>query len=332
MKKTITFIKILSLTATILLIGTLFTQAQNLGGCANNPTNNINYSVNDLDGYLSDAWNKYKRPENWSPNSSTPIKTIKINYVICRKDDGSGGWIDNSEFRSQVDLMINKLNENFSNVPEKGYSVECEPSIDYITDTKIRFELNEIIFIDDTELHHLDLFSAQPIIDYLDANYPEHVKAMNHIFTMPEEDDQCCGNAWGNYNYDGDNLYIHTRNSMWSETTFYWEDHETHFRHEYGHALGLQHTYNAEYTDVSHYDFLDDIFGTCADPDYCDPVPPPGYVCYLDKDYFIPQPTPYPIMGGQLPNKYISPKQAGRMHRDLMFYDYVFVTLNNPIH
>lgn len=45
--------------------------------------------------------------------------------------------------------------------------------------------------------------------------------------------------------------------------------------------------------------------------------PEDSVVCYLDHDFFTPQPQPYPIMCGAPGALYMSPKQAGRMHRSL---------------
>ena len=81
--------------------------------------------------------------------------------------------------------MFTKVNEWYSNSLPKGYSLTCEPTYNHITDTKIRFELNDIIFINNTLFN--ESCSAYDILDYLFANYSESREAMNHIFTMPTE-------------------------------------------------------------------------------------------------------------------------------------------------
>jgi len=78
----------------------------------------------------SDTWiYKYRKPAYWIPDENTPIKTILVNWVICQKDDSTGGWIDSEQFRDQVDLMFEHINTWYSTVYQKGYSLECEPDI-----------------------------------------------------------------------------------------------------------------------------------------------------------------------------------------------------------
>lgn len=259
----------------ILLSSVLAIQAQDLGDCGvteenmYTPEAPLNNCTN-----LSNAWlNKYRTPEYWIPDANTPIKTIRVNWVICRKDDGSGGWIDTPQFRDEVDKMFQKLNERYGNVPQKGYSLTCEPNINFISDTRIRFELNEIIFIDSTEFYNIDYddaFNFSQVINYLDNNYPDHRKALTHIFTG----DNDYNSAWGIFSgYDNQN-YVATWGSMFGSEYVWWLDHERHIAHEYGHGLGLTHTYGSEETYINHFDFLDDVFGLCAEPNYCNPVPP----------------------------------------------------------
>jgi hypothetical protein len=123
---------------------------------------------------------------------------------------------------------------------------------------------------------------------------------------------------------------------MWDPENLYWGHHAQHLAHEYGHAVGLHHTYGSEYLDVTHYDYLNDVFGDCGEPS-CPPVTP-GYGTYLTTTCFWDnQPIPSALMGGAVYEdmdtlKYISPKQAGRMHRDLSLYGMEFKVINRFMH
>jgi len=175
MKKTEYIIR-LCLISLYLLIFTGTMNSQNFGDCGYTDELEPTFAPTFGCEYQSDAWlNKYRLPGYWIPDENTPIKTILVNYIVCLKDDGSGGWVDSPEFRDQVDLMFQKLNEWYSNSIPKGYSLTCEPDINYITDTRIRFELNEIIFINNSSFHVA--LNPSPIFDWLEEHHLEYKKA-----------------------------------------------------------------------------------------------------------------------------------------------------------
>ncbi|RLD58531.1 MAG: hypothetical protein DRJ05_07890 [Bacteroidetes bacterium] len=337
-----------SLISIFLLISLGILNAQNFGDCGyiDEPGPPLTPAIGCEN--LSDAWlNNYRTPGYWIPDGNTPIKTVLVNYIVCLKDDGTGGWVDSPEFRDEVDLMFASLNTWYSNSIPKGYSLTCEPTYTHIYDTRIRFELNDIIFIDNSVFN--TALSTNAIFDYLELHHPDYKKAMNHFFTMPP---QGSTSYWGRYSIDGEynQSYVITHYSMWDDTQVVWPDHIGHIAHEYGHALGLHHTYNGEYTDITHYDFLDDIFGLCAEPLMIDPNnpcfsscgepnepcpcnPSPNHICYFVDDCFFSNfPEPYPLMSGYPNPRYISPKYAGRMHRDLSCYANTFKIPNSPMH
>lgn len=180
-------------------------------------------------------------------------------------------------------------------------------------------------------------FAGTPVLNYIHEHYPDSKNALNHIFTQPSS--SCYGNAWGYYSSNGpaNSAFVQTWYSMYSPWYVVWDDHIYHIAHEYGHAVGLHHTYDSEERCISHYDFLDDVFGLCAEPS-CSPCPSPtgcndDHICYLTSTCFWENQTqPFPLMSGYNNSRYISPKSAGRMHRALSLYGSTFVVNNRPMH
>jgi hypothetical protein len=320
----------------ILIISLIFlkSHAQEHGGCATPEFNEEEEYKSGCD-HTSDTWiNKYRTPGHWIPDENTPIKTIMVNWIVCRDDNGQNGWQDVPEFHESVSSLFDKVNLEYSTSLPKGYSLTCEPEYTHVEDTRIRFELNEVIFIDKTEFN-LGC-SATDILDYVFAQYPDARNFLNHIFT--QGDAPCIPGAWGRYNiyWAEDVSYVHTWGSMWHDWYADFFDHSYHVIHEYAHAVGLHHVYNTEYTCTSHYDFLDDVFGLCAEAGCnscgsgnCDG----NQVCYLRYDCFWQYNTVNtPIMSAAYDIRYISPKSSGRMHRALSLYDRTFKVNNKPMH
>ena len=324
----------------LFLLIAISTTAQNLGECATFFDTTELYQPSRYFPNTSDTWlYKYRTPEYWIPDKKTPIKTILVNWVICRDDNGGNGWQDSQTFRDEVDRMFENINHVYSTSLPKGYALTCEPQYSHIYDSRIRFELNDIIFIDSTLFNQCEVGQMPviySIVDYVHSHYPSSSKALTHIFTQPYNP---TNEAWGEYN--ANNTYysfVITQGSMWDPTEVVWPDHIAHITHEYGHAVGLGHTYDMERTCLSHFDFLDDVFGECSEnivPCFhqqgsCED----DHVCYLPKDWFLNNfDPPYPIMSGCMrAPRYISPKSMGRMHRALSLYDNRFLVPNETMH
>jgi hypothetical protein len=92
-------IKIFSVSLHVIIVGFLLvftpilTYPQNFGGCATESFEEDHYSKHMGCGYNSDTWlSSYRTPEHWIPDMNTPLKTIRVNWVVCRDDNGQNGW------------------------------------------------------------------------------------------------------------------------------------------------------------------------------------------------------------------------------------------------
>jgi hypothetical protein len=292
----------------------------------------------------SDTWlDYYRNPGYWIPDTSTPEKTIKVNWIVCQ-DSAGNGWQDIPEFHDRVQMFFDSINEDFGNIPLKGYELTCDPNVEHLIDSKIRFELGQIYFFQNTDWHYLPGSSLEtPILDHLFDLDPSARGALNHVFTNGPYF------AFGHYrqSVSGESIIRTTSlttdslGNVISKLMFndWWMPMEWtgHFAHEYAHALGLHHNYQAEYKNINHFDFLDDVFGTCAEPLLTDQSsicyngcnPPADEICYFNSCFYAQYSDPTPIMsGGMVGNLYISPKSIGRFHRALSLYDETF-RLNN---
>jgi hypothetical protein len=338
-------LRLFMIIALIIIFKNSFSQTPSPSGCgtdsitntSGDPSRGVNCSSSG-----TDYTNKYRKPTYWVPDNNTPIKTILVNIIVCRDDLGNNGWQDTPQWRSDLDILYSRINGIYSNVQTKGYALTCEPSISNIIDTRIRFEINEVMFFNNSAWNSLCCTDAgtDAIDNYVRANYPNSRKAINHIFTASYCPPGPYANAMGAYRTNGNYSYVVT-NAMWDGTYYmtHW-DYTAHFAHEYGHALGLSHTYDTEIRLISHYDFLDDNFGTCAEPSGpCVGPSSSGNVGYL-KQCFFSGPSGNPLMCGKTlssgstiaSNTYISPKSAGRMHRALSMFNSNFGINDKPMH
>lgn len=290
----------------------------------------------------STTWlNTYRTPGHWAASAITPLKTVLVNFVICRNSQGENGWQNTPAMIADFEELIDEVNLKYASPGTVGWPMTCPPSISYIPDSKIRFELNNVYFLDnDAYNSYSSLSPPTALLEELWATHPDSRGALNHIWTQP---DTWGGGWWGYYGtYQGESFVL-TRNAMWGTSSVYTKHHVSH---EYGHAVGLHHTYDGEVLNTQHFDFLDDLFGTCPEPlvmdagNPCYPAagapcsPATNYVCYLKAScFFVNYPNAMPpLMSGMDNNQYISPKCSGRMHRSLSLYNNTFVVNNTPMH
>jgi hypothetical protein len=106
--------------------------------------------------------------------SNEPIKTIRINLIFLRKDDGTGGFQqDNSAHQQYINEMVSDLNSFYSNIPN-DYNTQCyNGSYGVYTDSKIRFDV-VVMYLNNTtawDNHDKDWCPD-------DANY--HLQSLNN--------------------------------------------------------------------------------------------------------------------------------------------------------
>ncbi len=107
----------------------------------------------------SDLWRDYKR---FIPEQESAVFTIKVNYVIPQKSDGTGNFSEDDEdviylFEHSF-KTINKLWSKLKEPEDK----DCYPHDDFLNDTFIRFELNEVIFVQNDHYWNADNGSGCP--------------------------------------------------------------------------------------------------------------------------------------------------------------------------
>jgi len=278
--------------------------------------------------YNSSEWSYYRNQSLYVPDGNSgipfhnaPIKTINVSINVIQKNDGSGNFEDTPDTRNRFRRIINWINDFYSNYsPSDQINWVSElPSYD----SKIRFSIGEegeerIYFIKNTSwwsyydaVHGLYIYN-----DTLFANHPERMKDVNiFIFGNP-------------YNYNFANSLPPSWSDFNSNTaiaTFYWPSSDSDYAkagtiaHELGHVLDLLHTYSGNgappVSDPYNMDFLKDVFLVSLNPDISNC---PHIADYNTDAYAVNgDRVTNNLMGGNKDQKYISPLQAGQMHRAL---------------
>jgi len=139
----------------------------------------------------------YRKPGFWAPdqNNNTPIKTLRINFVVFQDDLGNGAMADTPFNRSELQRLADSIAFRFANSGPKTYPSTCPPPpINFIVDTKIRIELNEVLFFQNTDIWSGD-DGASTALQYVHTMAPESKNCFNIILV---DNIQIAG-AWGHY-------------------------------------------------------------------------------------------------------------------------------------
>ena len=70
--------------------------SQNFGSCGFDSTG-ARYTESLIWSNSGDTWLEYRSPTHWIPNQNTPLKTILVNWIVCRDNFGQNGWQDVSK-------------------------------------------------------------------------------------------------------------------------------------------------------------------------------------------------------------------------------------------
>ena len=249
-----------------------------------------------------------------------PIKTLKVNINIIQKDDGSGNIQNDSVDLKRIRKIVNNINDFYSS------KAPSDP-INWVTelpnyDSRIRFSIGE--FGDERIFFYRNSSWWEPsnahrnvdsIKEYLRINYPERLEEIN-IFVFGNHDftnNYASASPPSYYNYDF-SQYIIAYNWIpdadWGISKL--------LAHELAHLMGLLHTYlgggASAICDMNNPEFLKDVFLV---------LPPDSINCPHICDYsanayeFNGDGITNNILGGNKSECYISPMQAGQMHRAL---------------
>ena len=276
---------------------------------------------------------RYKIIENYIPLSSHPAKTIKINFNIIQRNDGTGNF---SNTQNDINTLIN-IFTTFRN----RYITLSGPSdpiagIISLSFTKFDFELSNIYFYQNTTYFNSN--SIWSLNNYVKGLYPERMNELNIYFTgstgstnatMPGEfySSYDLGIAmckdWENFPPEG----------IWSVGGG--------LCHEMGHCLNLTHPYPGGGTActlvgmVAEEGWFADLFGEpfpgnafhltsnyniCVPCGDCPPITIANTVNpYVNEDDYSDRVTNN-FMGNQYNfRQYLSPSQIGKAHRAAYF-------------
>lgn len=251
------------------------------------------------------------------PLQNPTIMTIQVNINIIQKNDSSGNFPNNQTTIDRMTSIIGYVNSFYS-------SYSPSDPINWVTelpnyDSRIRFSIgepgNERIYFYQNTFAWNDTYPSETIEPYIQQNHPERLKQINvYIFGNPNNNNWAHANLPSISDFNRDSWVV----------LFYWDTAEQDWAisgtlaHEFGHSFGLLHTYigggASVICDQQNENFLRDLFLTeLPNTSNC------PHICNWPANPFITNGDGITnnLLGGNQHSTYISPMQAGQMHRSM---------------
>jgi hypothetical protein len=250
---------------------------------------------------LPDYNNYYNRYNFYKDNfNEHPTVTIGLNFNIWQKNDGSGNWTNDASSIARLHQVVEWMNSHYQN--NIAPSDPIIGIVDYQT-TKIKFEINQIYFYQDS-----NLWSSSNVFDLESSAFSAHPSSKSFLNIHITGGYYMGASGFANlpsHNLSMDHFVVTFNNEAIPEGDWAFAGH---LCHELGHSLGLDHSYIGAKCNQSDPDYLSDIYnyGPCPHTG--------GWSC---DPYSNSNTCTNNIMGGTNVGFYFSPKQIQRMHRSL---------------
>lgn len=311
-------------------------QAKNINDINLRRTSNVgSYDMNDLR-----TWMPYC---NSDPLKNPPITYIKVTFHVFLDDNGRGNrYANNSAGKKKLIDLINYVNNVYSGkyVTEKKGPSDKLPNVQELPnyDSRIRFTLGDnnerIYFYKSSEMLWLDNSSTGSagtiLFNYISNIYPSRLQNGINVFFIASSYGSAAAYASPPVLGTNDNSHVVMFQCFPTDGNYVESAAANALAHEFGHNLDLKHTYcgggssavgcsgvKGNHTcDFDHAyidsEYLSDVFGPCNSstfPHIAEWVNPYEYTGPNDKK------ITNNLMGGTSTQTYISPMQAGQMHR-----------------
>lgn len=97
-------------------------------------------------GIASSLWKDYRQ---FIPTEESPVFTMRVNFIVPQRSDGTANFTsEDDEAMKMFHSWIKGANNLWSTLKEPK-DADCYTGDDFLDDSHIRFQLNEIVFIQD---------------------------------------------------------------------------------------------------------------------------------------------------------------------------------------